>query len=231
MLRPILFFWFFLAACGDNTRPPPLSETCDVGPEAYAANPSAYKTVSLWVQDDPDLSQSAALEGCDLWQSKCLRCELASESQAAAKIYASHETCVLDLSKGGFILAVAKPKGEITVYLACVRLAFGTDSDGRVNQEKLKLVIGHELGHESGMPYHVPATCDASAAASDFEKGLVQDGICGLALMNAVIDPQINAITQLDAEAYDLRDQYSSTFPRINATETPDGCVLTWPVH
>jgi hypothetical protein len=230
--RSLLCFWLTLVACGDNNRPPTVSETCDVGPEAYAKNPDAYKTVSLWVQDDPEVPPSVALEGCELWQSKCVKCErVATANDAAARIFVSHETCVLDISRGGFILGIARKNGEITVYLDCIALVFGLGDDGHVNREKLKLVIGHEIGHEAGMPYHVPATCETASAASEFEKGLVRQGVCGKALMNPHIDNDIAGITAIDAEAYDLRDPYISTFPRIAVTDTPDGCILTSPAR
>lgn len=230
MIRFICSLSLVLAACDNRVQA--VSETCGEGPEAYAANPEAYKTISLWVQDDPELSASVALEGCDLWRSKCRKCEItASESAAAAKIYVSNETCVLDLSKGGFILGVADKKGAITIFMGCVRLVYGLDGEGHALREKLKLVIGHELGHESGMSYHVPSTCDPSAAASDFEKDLERKGVCGPALMNSQIEPQITAITQIDVEAYDLRDPSASTFPRVAAADTSEGCVLTSPVQ
>jgi hypothetical protein len=225
MYRSLLCSALVLAACGGNNAPQSAPETC-----TSAAGPGAYTTIPIWVQDDPDFGISEAVQGMDLWQPKCLKGKMvATETEAVARIYGSHVACVRDDSSGGYVLAVSAPGGKIVVYLECIHDLFPLDSDGHISRLMLKLVLGHELGHESGMWFHVPATCDETKVASDVEKNLVKAGICGKALMNAFIHQDITAITDFDSQAYDMRDASSSTFPHL-VEGMPDGCILTyWP--
>lgn len=226
MLRLFLCLSLVLAACGDNIVPPPVLPACEGGTDS-----AAFKTISIWTEADPDLGDADALAGCDLWDPVCLQgAAEASESAAEVRIHALHDACVPDPNGGGYVLAISTGGGDIDVELECLRKLFPPDPDGHISRQVLKLVLGHELGHQSGMWWHVPAACDDGAAASDFEKSLVQMGICGTALMNADLDPILLGITELDVEAYALRDTHASTFPQ--AAETENGCVLTYrPAH
>lgn len=228
MLRPFLILPFFLAACGDNlTRPS--ADSCGIGLEPYAAEPDAFATVYLWVQDDPDLPKLDVKEGCELWLAEGIQCEVDPyERGGNVRVYASHDPCV-EAPGGGYVLATAYGGGNIIVSVECMREWFVPEDDGAISRQALKLVVGHEVGHETGMWYHVPPSCDESAANGDFEKGLVRQGICGKALMNPDIDVNVCFITAIDDAAYRLRSLGASTIPGpgVAAMETSDGCILT----
>lgn len=227
MIRIVLCLSMFLAACGDNLTAPS-ADTCGAGLEPYDGPANAPTTVKIWVQPDSDLDTDAAQEGCELWMPKGLSCDvIATESGAAARIYASHDACV-EAEDGGYVLAVAWEGGNILVYAECVRKLFIAEEADGINRQALKLILGHEIGHQTGMWWHVPATCEDAAAADDFEKGLVRMGVCGPSLMNARIDTDVCFMSDLDAAAYDLRDPTHSTFPRAKIEETQAGCVLTY---
>lgn len=229
MRRMFLGFLLVSTACGDNDLPYQI-RNCDVGPEAVAAHPRDYQTLTMWVQDDPDLGAEAAQKGGDFWQGKCLRTEIVSEARSAAvKISASHDACVFDFMAGGFVLARAYAHGEITVYLECVRQSFLPDDDGRVSQTGLSLVLGHEIGHEAGMLWHVPPLCFEGTVSDDFEKQLIREGVCGRAIMNPVLHDDLRAVTEVDDAAYDLRFWRVSTFPHFTEGEGETGCVLIAP--
>lgn len=221
MLRTFLCFSVLLAACGDNLTPP-FPASCE------EADFRDYRTVSLWVQKDPDLGVTEAVAGCDIWSPKCLQCELAPTAEAAAGLYVSHEDCVFNPKNGGYVLAFSEFGGRITIIMECIRQLFPVDADGHPSRKILSWVIGHEIGHEAGMWWHVPAACDEAYATNDFEKDLVHMGICGKALMNAFIDTSVTDLTVPDKEAFDLRDPRGTTFPHLTASETGSGCVLTY---
>jgi hypothetical protein len=224
MLRLILCFSLCLAACHGDDGLPPAPANCSNGQQA-----SAFKTVRIWVQDDPDLGTTEASAGLDLWKEKCLKGEIVrAEFEADVRFTASHIACVRNDKSGGFTLATSIPGGKIVMFVECLRDLFKRDSDGHISRLILKLVMAHELGHEAGMWFHVPKLCDETEAKSDFEKDLVRMGVCGRAIMNSFINQDQTHITGFDSEAYDLRDADSSTFPHLDAM--PDGCVLTyWP--
>jgi hypothetical protein len=227
MIRQIFFSLIFLAACGDNLIPSP-DAGCDPQLEPSVCGPDAIKTVTLWVEDDPVLDKSVAVAGCDLWGPVHLQCQLvAGEIDALAKIHASHGDCKINGMIGGYILASAGLLGDVTVNVDCMSQLYGHSDDGLLLNKMLKLVVGHEIGHETGMPYHVPATCNEADVTYEYEKDLVRQGICGPALMNAILDPNVTAITQFDVDAYRLRWVDYSNFPQAQASETPGGCILT----
>jgi hypothetical protein len=225
MLRPFLIVPLFLVACGDNIGPQQVPETCGVGLEPYAGEPGDFNVATVWVQPDPEAAAIDVREGCELWRDKGLECEIIpSELAADVKVYVVHDPCRMDPQNGGYVLATAEPHGLITVYLECLRDWFEPDEDGGISREILRLVVGHEVGHEAGMWWHVPASCDENAAADDFEKDLMRRGICGPSLMNPILDPNVCFITDPDAKAYDLRT-YGSF---LTASESGTGCVLTY---
>ena len=225
MLRLIFCLPFLLAACDSRTEIP---DVCGLGLTAYAGPPQAPRTATFWPGTDPDLPASAMLQGCGLWSVEGVDCvPAASDAQAEIHLVPNHDACVETPSKT-YVLATTGAAGVITVYLECVRQVFEPEDDGRPSLGALKLILGHESGHAFGMNWHVPATCDPSAAKSDFERGLIAQGICGPALMNPMIDPNTCLVTSLDGQAYALRDPSRST-SGFAATETADGgCVLTY---
>lgn len=224
MLRSTFLIAFLaLAACGDNIVPPapPFPESCPSGDDPND------RTVTLWIQDDPDLGAADALAGCDEWQPKCLKCQITDDPKAAAQLAVSHEACK-PKSDGSYVLAFSVPGGRVTIMMECMRGLFSPEPDGSVSHHVLTQVIAHELGHEAGMWWHVPAKCDDAYATNDFEKDLVTMGVCGTAVMNPYLNVGLAAITPIDGEAFDLRDTAHTTFPRFRATESPTGCVLTY---
>lgn len=227
MFRTILALSLLMFACGDNILFP-VSETCEPG-----GKPSGFHNVKLWIQDDPDVGQSQASMGCDLWQSKCYQCEMASESKAQAKIHVDRKACVANFPGLSYTLAYSEPEGSITLIIECMRALFPREADDTPSRKALAIVLGHELGHEAGMWWHVPQSCDENTVRSTFERDLIRQGICGQALMNAYIDLNVDAITDVDRLAFDIRDLGNSNFPHVAATESEHGCVLTYtpPAH
>jgi hypothetical protein len=227
MIRYLICALFLTAACGDNDRP--LSgDRCGYGLEPYAGEPSAPTTATFWMQHDPDLSDEDILAACDMWAPKGLLCEIAATEQAAkVTIVPDHGECPAHKG-GGYILAEAYaslPKGKmwIKVYVECLRDLYVHDEDDHLSRQATKLVLGHEIGHESGIWDHVPLSCDESKATSQAEIDMMRQGICGPSLMNPVMDPNVCFITDHDARAYDRRD----TTGNFLTEETPHGCTLS----
>lgn len=219
MTRSFSCLMLFSAACVRD--PIDVPETCGLGLEPYAADPSEFLTVDLWVEDDPDLPAIDAKEGCELWLPKGVQCRLVpNELLGKVRVYAAHEPCREAPEGGGYVLATAESNGRVRVFVECLRELFEPDGDGGANRQVLRLIVGHEVGHETGMWWHVPEDC-AEAERSHPEGG----PLCGEALMNPSIDPNTCFVTRADAYAFDLRDPSAS--PIGYALEAPD-CVLTY---
>jgi hypothetical protein len=209
----------FCGAC--ENRPPEVPETCGKGLEPYVGTPETFRTVRIWVQDDAELSPIDVKEGCETWLPKGVQCELVPhELLGDVTVYAVREACREDEANGGYVLATAESNGRIRVFLECLRLVWPTEADG-VDPRVLRLVVGHEVGHEAGMWWHVPEDC--AEAERVHPSGAP---VCGEALMNPQLDPNTCFLTEADGLAYDVRDPGQSPFD-FKRGGSPAGCVLT----
>lgn len=221
MIRALLLLASLSAACARD--PVEVPETCGAGLEPYAGEPETFLTIDLWVEDDPDLPPIDVKEGCELWLPKGVQCRLVpAEILGEVRVYAARESC-RETEGGGYVLATAESNGRVRVFVECLRELYKTEPDGAANRQVLRLIVGHEVGHEAGMWWHVPEDC-ADAERSHPESG----PLCGEALMNPAIDPDTCFITPADADAFDLRDRGATPIGYALASDGGPGCILVY---
>lgn len=221
MFRALFLLASLSVACVRD--PVEATETCGVGLEPYVGEPETFLTIDLWVEDDPDLPPIDVKEGCELWLPKGVQCRLIStELLGEVRVYAAREPC-REAEGGGYVLATAESNGRVRVFLECLRELFEPDPSGGASRRVLRLIIGHEAGHEAGMWWHVPEDC-AEAERTHPESG----PLCGEALMNPEIDPNTCFITPTDAAAFDLRDRDATPIGYALAPDGEPGCILVY---
>ncbi len=158
--------------------------------------PNMIYTVSIWVDDSPDLSKKDVRAACDLWKVKAVSCVMTENpGEADIRVFADKRACKPD-KKGYVTLAVAYKGGLVMSMSECFR-----QSDKKIDSHKFTAVMAHEVGHQLGIWDHVPEQCDGKAKKHPNGKP-----VCGLAIMNAYYKDEIDYVTAVDGLAFDLRD-------------------------
>jgi hypothetical protein len=167
--------------------------------DLYEDEPGDTKTVTVWVDPHPEADAAFAAEACEAWRPEGIVCEAAaSRYEALIRIHAYAGACE-ERDDGTYVLAYAVEGGDITLMIECLRKFGGTPID----PDLLWPTIAHEVGHELGIWWHV-------------------DPKAGIALMNPMVHDGLYGITELDHEAYLMRDKDGSV---IGAA--PRSCILT----
>lgn len=173
---------------------------CDPGPsyELYEADPAVTATVTVWVESHPNLPAEEVIVACEFWRPEGVRCALASDEVAAdVRIRVIPDACEA-LENGQYPLARTRSGGEIGVFVSCMHRFAGDP----VDPDWFDAVIAHELGHTFGLWGHVPESCDG-----------VTNELCGYALMNPSVHPDLPGMTVIDHERFLARDKNDSVLP------------------
>jgi len=204
MTRPLLLLAAF-AACGDNLA----------SYDLYDAEPSEFRTLTLWVQPHDELPPDLARAACASWRPEGVLCETVPDpSEALVRIHAYEGECV-EREDGTYALGHATVGGGIVLEIACLRKFGGTP----ISEEVLWPTVAHEVGHQLGIWHHVPTDCDDPETRTHPERGPV----CGPALMNPMMRRGLMGMLYLDHLAYELRDRDLSVL-RLAPHE---GCTFT----
>ena len=179
----------------------------------------------VWVQPDPQLPVSVILEGCRTWRTLGTDCvAVANEGEADIRILADRKPCKPapppPKGDGLITLALAHADRHIDLLVNCF-----TADDGKPDTQKMRMVVAHEIGHELGIWDHVPLGC----AEKDMKYVALPSGgkLCGVAVMNPQYDKDVDRLTDMDGEAFQLRDRSHSVYPASDGLpSSPSGDVI-----
>ncbi len=191
---------------------------CGPGQDASWEDPPSYRYVpdgaactvlGVWLQDDPDLSVSLAIDGCDMWEDVGICCMSAERDDAHIRIYGNPQPCPPSPDDPeSVVLATAySGQGTVVVNTMCLGRPFGLV--GEPDPAQYRVMIAHEIGHVLGVWDHVPATCTEPGIP------LHPSGapVCGPAVMNPMNTPSLRGLTGPDILQYDRRSSYDSVIP------------------
>jgi hypothetical protein len=176
--------------------------------------------LGVWVQDDPDLSPTLAVDGCDFWQDAIttIVCMSTPREQAHIRIYGNPQLCPPYFDEDGvvigFILAIAYGgQGTVVVNTDCLWRPFGPRTAPQA--EQYRNIIAHEIGHVLGVWEHVPRACTDAMGALLPETPIHPSGapICGPAIMNPFIDVALSRLTGPDILQFDRRSTDMTVLP------------------
>ncbi len=173
---------------------------CDSGPsyELYEADPIVTATVKVWVEPHPNLPAEEARIACGFWRPEGVDCALVSdEAVADVRIRAIPDACEA-LEGGQYPLALTRSGGEIGVFVSCMHRFAGDP----VDPDWFDAAIAHEFGHTFGLWGHVPESCSDAP-----------DALCGYALMNPSVHPDLSGMTVIDHERFLARNKNDSVLP------------------
>ncbi len=170
---------------------------CGPDPVPYEPYDQPAFSLSVWLDPaKPLLDPSDSLDGCSKWLAKGVVCRIVeTQAEADVKVWTNDEPCEKD-EKGNYTLAVAYGNGNIVFNSLCL------GKPGDYNRHRFRAVMTHELGHTVGIWEHVPNDCDDEHLTHPSGQP-----ICGVAVMNPMIDDDVYFVTVIDALAFDVRDE------------------------
>jgi hypothetical protein len=182
--------------------------------------------VRIWIEDDPRMPKEVVLKGCREWNAKGVECLTVSEEALSdIRVYADDGACVEKDDKGTkdpkddethVYLAWAHHGGKVRMMTKCL-----DTKGGKLEPHQLAAVVTHEVGHQLGIWEHVPYAHECAKAATH------PDGkkVCGDAVMNPHYHAKVDVVTEIDALAFDLRDDFYSVLvsdrPRPPPSDEP----------
>ena len=171
----------------------------DTDYDLYDDDPAEIGTVTVWADPHPDVDPMFAAAACEAWRPEGIACmSVGSSQEALIRIHSYTGACEKE-DDGSYVLAYAVEGGDITLIIECLRLFGGTP----IHEDLLWPTIAHEIGHELGIWWHV-------------------DPMAGMALMNPMVHRGLYGITELDHEAFLMRDTDHSV-----VRSAPRTCILT----
>jgi hypothetical protein len=190
-----------------------------------ASDPTQVLVLGVWLQDDPDLSPTLAVDGCDFWQDAVttIACMSAPRDEAHIRIYANTQLCppAFDAMgvQNGWILATAYGGetpyrvGTVVVNTDCLWRPFGPRT--APSAEQFRVMVAHEIGHVLGLWEHVPRDCTDAMGKLLPGVPIHPSGapICGPAIMNPSVDVALSRLTGPDILQFDRRSIDISVLP------------------
>ena len=181
-----------LAACAEEMEP-----------EYYEGEPEQYYQLDLWVEDHPDIDPEIVRLGCEAWAPEGLMCDLVEAPEEADLVVEvdTSEVCEIQdhsLFRETYFLGEKTQEGLTVLHLACLQ-----DTDTASQDDILRAVSAHEVGHQVGIYFHVWPDC---RTVDERDPGEAGPPLCGPAIMNTEVNLDLFRMTVPDHQAWMSRN-------------------------